>query len=96
MSLVYKSKLIVSIQSIVTSPYDFTDEKTKEQHKGVSIYSDVTALSADGSSVAVIRMKGKSEDEVRVKLHGLAVGKAADIAVRGVASVSRGVLTLNG
>lgn len=93
MSLVYRAQQVIAASAVVSKPYEFEDEK-KQKKSGVSIYSDVTVLGTDGS-VAVCRIKGKTEDEVKTRVGKLAVGKSAEIPIRGVESVNRGVMVLN-
>lgn len=91
--LVYKAQQVIAASAVTNKPYEFTDEKGAKK-SGTSIYSDVTVLGSDGS-VAVIRLKAKTEDEVKQRVGKLAVGKAAEIPIRDVASSARGVLVLN-
>ncbi|MBI2517108.1 MAG: hypothetical protein HYV95_09350 [Opitutae bacterium] len=91
--LVYKAQQVIAASAVNNKPYEFSDDKGVKK-SGTSIYSDVTVLGSDGS-VAVIRLKGKSEDEVKAKVGKLAVGKAAEIQIKDVADNARGVLVLN-
>jgi hypothetical protein len=92
--LVYKASQVVAAQAIQSKAYSFKDERGA-QRDGTSIYSDVTVLSIDGS-VAVIRLKGKSEDEVKAKVSKLTIGKPAEIPIRAIEDSARGgVLILN-
>lgn len=91
--LLYKAQSVINAQPIITKPYSFKDDKGA-QRDGSSIYSDVTVISISGA-VAVIRMKGKSEDEVKQKVSRLTIGKPAEIEIKGMESSTRGVLILN-
>lgn len=92
--LVYKAQQVITASAVVSKAYAFTDEKTKEEKSGTSIYSDVTVLGTDGS-VAVIRIKAKTEAEVKERVAKLTPGRAAEIAIRDIAERARGVLVLN-
>jgi len=91
--LVYKAAQVIAAQQLTNKPYSFKDDKGA-QREGNSIYSDVTVISLTGS-VAVIRMKGKTEDEVKHKVAKLTVGKPAEIEIRGMEDSARGVMVLN-
>jgi len=78
--LVYKAQQVVSCSAIVSNDYDFKDEKG-EQRKGTSIFSDCTCIGVDGK-VAVIRLKGKTEDDVKKKIASLTAGKPAEIPIK--------------
>lgn len=90
--LVFKASQVIAATAITTKPWAFKDERGADK-AGTSIYSDVTVLSSNGS-VAVIRIKGKTEDEVKQKVARLAVGKSAEIEIRPDES-TRGVCLLN-
>lgn len=92
--LVYKAIQVVAAQPIVSKDWEMTGEDGKP-FSGTSIYSDVTVLGAAGA-VAVIRVKGKTEDEVKVKVAKLTPGKPAEIEIKGMEKSARGgVLILN-
>lgn len=91
--LVYKAVQVVAAQPIVTKDWEMNGDDGKPR-KGTSIYSDVTVLGNAGA-VAVIRMKGKNEDEVKAKVARLTIGKPAEIEVKGMESGARGILVLN-
>lgn len=91
--LVFKAQQVIAASAVTNKPYEFSDEKGQKK-SGTSIYSDVTVLGTDGS-VAVIRLKAKTEDEVKQRVGKLAVGKSAEIPIRGVESNTRGVFVLN-
>jgi hypothetical protein len=90
--LVFKAQQVIAATAVANKPYSFEDERGKTK-SGNSIYSDVTVLSSNGS-VAVIRIKGKTEEEVKSKVAKLAVGKAAEVEIRPDES-TRGVCILN-
>lgn len=91
--LVFKAGQVIIAQNLVNKPYSFKDDKGAVR-EGTSIYSDVTVISTNGS-VAVIRMKGKTDDEVRAKVAKLTPGKPAEIEIKGMEDSARGVLVLN-
>ena len=91
--LVYKAAQVVNASKIENKPYAFKDDAGKDR-SGTSIYSDMTVLGSAGG-VAVIRLKGKTEDEVKAKVATYTVGKPADIQIRDIAENARGVLVLN-
>lgn len=79
--LVYKAQQVVSAQAIVERDWTMPGEKGQADRSGTSIYSDVTVIGEDGA-VAVIRMKGKTHDEVKQKVASLTPGKPAQIRIR--------------
>lgn len=91
--LVYKAAQVVAAQPIVTKDWEMNGDDGKPR-KGTSIYSDVTVLGAAGA-VAVVRFKGKSEEDVKAKVGKLTVGKPAEIEIKGMETAARGVLVLN-
>lgn len=99
--LVYKAQQIIAAQPIVEKPYDIPARNGQPANSGVSVFSDVTALSANGT-VAVIRFKAAPNanmavrhDEVKAKVAKLTPGKPAEIEIRDVEDGARGVLVLN-
>lgn len=90
--LVYKAQQVISCSAIVSNPYEFKDEKNQVK-KGTSIFSDCTCIGMDGH-VAVIRLKGKTEDEVKKKIAMLSPGKAAEIPIK-ADEQTRGVAILS-
>jgi len=90
---VYKAAQVIASQPFVSKPYEFTDEKGAVK-RGESKYSDVTVLSGTGA-VAVIRFKGKTQEEVVAKVGKLTMGKPAEIEIKGMEDSARGVLVLN-
>lgn len=70
------------------------DEKTGKERTGKSNYCDITVLGQKGT-VAVVRLKGKDEDEVKGKVAKLAIGKPAEIEITGMGETVRGVQVLN-
>ena len=79
--LVYKAQQVISAQPIVNRPWEMKGENGNPARSGISIYSDVTVIGGDGS-VAVIRFKGRTEDEVKEKIAKLTPGKPAEIRIR--------------
>jgi hypothetical protein len=79
--LVYKAQQVISAQAIVSRDWEMPGKPGESNRKGTSIYSDLTVIGQDGS-VAVIRVKGKSEDEVKAKIAKLTPGKPAEIIIR--------------
>lgn len=91
--LVYKIQQVVAAQPIVNKPWDMPAKGDQPARSGVSIYSDVTVIGQDGA-VAVIRVKGKTEDVVKQKLATLTPGKPAEIRIL-PDEQTRGVAILN-
>ena len=94
--LVYKAAQVLASQPYVEKPWDMADDADPTKRRtGVSKYSDVTVISPNGS-VATIRLKGKDENEVKLKVSKLTLGKPAEIEVKAIKSSTRGVLVLEG
>lgn len=91
--LVYKAAQVVAAQPVISKDWEMNGEDGKPR-KGTSIYSDVTVLGATGA-VAVIRFKGKTEDDVKARVGKLTIGKPAEIEIKGMETAARGVLVLN-
>lgn len=91
--LVYKAQQVIASQPYQEKPYSFTDDAGK-QRSGESKFADVTVLSVNGS-VAVVRFKGKTKEEVVAKVGKLTIGKPAEIEIKGMEDSARGVLVLN-
>jgi hypothetical protein len=93
--LVYKAAQVIASGTYVSKPWEMPDEQNIGQtRRGISNYVDVTCLGQDGG-VAVVRLKGKDEAEVKAKVAKLTIGKPAEIPVKDVADNARGVLVLN-
>ena len=89
--LTYKAQTVVQVTAVSSKPYSFPDESGKIR-TGTSIFSTATVIGVNGQ-VAVIKIKGKSEEEVRAKLTKIIPGKPAEIEIRG--DQKNGVLMLS-
>lgn len=78
--LVYKAAQVVSASPIEKRDYSFKGN-SGDTIAGTSIASRVTVIGQDGQ-VAVIKVKGKTEDDVKAKLAKLTPGKPAEIVIR--------------
>lgn len=92
--LVFKAQQVVASGSFVSRPWEMEDDKGKER-SGVSNYVEVTCLGLDGK-VAVIRLTGKDEAEVKTKVAKLTIGKPAEITVTDIKARTGGVMVLKG
>ena len=89
--LTFKAMQIVQVGPVAAKAYSFTDEHGTPR-SGTTISSTVTAVSPNGA-VAVIRVKGKTAEEVEKKIARLVPGKPAEIEIR--AEQKNGVMLLS-
>lgn len=88
--LTFKASQIISITPVENKPYDFKDD-AGQQRSGTTISSTITAVNAAGL-VALIKVKGKTEDQVKQKIAKYKIGAAAEIEI--VPSLKGGVAQL--
>lgn len=92
--LVFKAAQVVASQAYQEKDWEMPDDQNPgKMRSGTSRFCDVTCISTNGS-VAAIRIKGKTVDEVKAKVAKLTVGKPAEIEITGLKSNQRGVLVL--
>ena len=92
---VYKAQQVIAhALPVVNKPWEMPDERNPGKVRtGVSNYQDVTVLSVNGS-VAVIRLKGKTEEEFKAKVAKLPIGKPAEIVFVAIKKNAAGVTLL--
>lgn len=101
--LTFKASQLVNASSIVEKPYDMTSTGGQ---KGISVFSDLTVISTNGS-VAIIRLKAPARRDgyditmperhkyVKEKLAAWPLGKPVEIPITGMEDGARGVMILN-
>jgi hypothetical protein len=92
--LVYKAAQVVAAQPYEEKGWEMPDDQNPgKMRSGISRFCDVTVISTNGS-VASVRMKGKTADEVKAKVAKLTIGKPAEIVITAMKTGARGVLVL--